>query len=60
MKVRTITLGLPGQPDGKTLEWAGKCLGRAVAAFEAAGYTVQTRRIALEHWDAGLGKVLSK
>jgi uncharacterized protein len=57
MRIRTITLGLPGKPDQQSIRQAGELLGRAVQHFEALGYTVQTRRIALEHWDARLGRL---
>src|SRR5690349_16345698 len=60
MKIRTITLGLPGKPDSTGLKRAGEQLGRAVLHFESAGYTVQTRRVALEHWDGGVGKLATR
>jgi uncharacterized protein (UPF0210 family) len=57
MRIRTITLGLPGKPDRESIRWAGEQLARAVRHFESLGYTVQTRRAALEHWDTGPGRL---
>lgn len=57
MRIRTITLGIAGTPDQKSIRQAGERLARAVQHFESLGYTVQTRRMALEHWDTGLGRL---
>jgi uncharacterized protein len=48
MKIRSITYFCnPGWPlEKKKIEAAGKFLGRAKAAYEAAGYEVQTTRLA--------------
>jgi len=57
MKIRTITLGIPGNPTINGIRWAGEQLERATDYFSSLGYSVQTRRIALRHWDSGLGLV---
>ncbi|MDZ4784235.1 MAG: DUF711 family protein [Planctomycetia bacterium] len=56
MKIRTITLFLHRKFDAAALAWAGTVLAQACARFVDAGYEVQTRRIALAHWDVGLGR----
>lgn len=55
MKIRTITLGFSDIPTPQILNWAGQRLERAYDHFVSNGYTVQTRRIALSHWNQGLG-----
>ena len=55
MKIRTITLGISDLPTPTLIRWASQQLARAQAHFSSEGYTVQTRRLALNHWDAGLG-----
>ncbi len=57
MKIRTITLFLHRSLDAAALRWTGQTLSRAAERFADAGYEVQTRRIALAHWDVGLGRV---
>jgi uncharacterized protein (UPF0210 family) len=37
------------------MAWAGQQLDRVVGQFEANGYQVQTRRVALGRWDIGFG-----
>lgn len=55
MKIRTVTLGISEIPTPETIKWAGLQLDRAVDYFSSQGYLVQTCRIALNHWDAGIG-----
>src|SRR5689334_12735016 len=49
VKIRSATLGIPlGWPPAiGAIEQAGRGLAAAVADFEAAGWTVQTTRLAL-------------
>ncbi len=56
MKIRTVTLFLHRTLDATALAWAGGILAKACARFVDADYEVQTRRIALAHWDVGLGR----
>jgi uncharacterized protein (UPF0210 family) len=56
MKIRTITLFLHRKIDAAALRSAGEALARGAARFADAGYEVQTKRIALAHWDVGLGR----
>lgn len=56
MKIRTITLFLHRAIDAAALQFAGTTLTRAKDRFVDAGYEVQTTRIALAHWDFGLGR----
>lgn len=60
MKIRTITLGFSEMPTSKILIWAGQQLEQAYQYFVSKGYIVQTRRIALSHWDQGLGRLDQK
>lgn len=60
MKIRTITLFLHRALDASALAWAGRTLNAAAARFTDHGYEVQTRRIALAHWDIGLGRLSVK
>jgi len=46
-------MGLPGLPREDLADWAGDRLRKACAAFIDLGYDVQSRRIALDHWDQG-------
>lgn len=55
MKIRTITLGFSEIPTPQILHQAGRQLERAFDHFVSNGYSVQTRRIALGHWNRGLG-----
>src|ERR1044072_9197533 len=55
MKIRTITLGIPGNPTPEIVSWASHQLVSIADFFISRKYTVQTRRIALGHWDTGLG-----
>jgi uncharacterized protein len=55
MKIRTITLGLPGIPTPDIIKWAGNQLECASDFFISEKYSVQTRRISLSHWNSGLG-----
>jgi uncharacterized protein (UPF0210 family) len=57
MKIRTITVGLPGLPTPEAVCEAGKKLGQLAEHFQSKGYVVQSRRIAFEHWDNGLGNL---
>ena len=52
-RIRTITMGLPGPPREDQISWAGEKLKSARDAFTQLGYEVQSRRIALDHWDLG-------
>jgi uncharacterized protein (UPF0210 family) len=56
MKIRTITLFLHRKLDAAAMRFAGEALARGAARFVDAGYEVQTKRIALAHWDVGLGR----
>ncbi len=55
MKIRTITLGFSDIPTPRIVARAGQQLEWAYDHFVSNGYTVQTRRIALSHWNQGLG-----
>jgi uncharacterized protein (UPF0210 family) len=55
MKIRTITLGISEIPTSELIRWAGRQLERAVDHFSSQGYSVQTRRLALNRWDVGIG-----
>jgi len=57
MKIRTITIGIPGRPSVASIMRAGAQLRQAQENFESAGFEVQTRRTAFSHWDAELGKL---
>jgi uncharacterized protein (UPF0210 family) len=46
-------MGLPGPPKDDLIAWAGNRLRHARDAFTHLGYEVQSRRIALDHWDLG-------
>lgn len=52
-RIRTITMGLPGPAREDRVAWAGEKLKKACNAFIDLGYEVQSRRIALDHWDLG-------
>ena len=58
MKIRSITYFCnPGWPlDEKVLRQAGEFLSKAKAAYEAAGYAVQTKRLATIPFPKLLGK----
>jgi uncharacterized protein (UPF0210 family) len=56
VKIRTVTLFLHRKLDAAALAWAGGILAKACARFVDRGYEVQTKRIALAHWDVGLGR----
>lgn len=60
MKIRTITLFLDRPIDAAAMRFAGEKLALAKARFVDAGYEVQTSRIALAHWDVGLGRLSVK
>lgn len=55
MKIRTITLGISGIPTAEKIRWAGGQLERATNHFSSQGHVVQSRRLALAHWDVGIG-----
>src|SRR5262245_2404480 len=57
MNVRSLTLGVPftWPPPAATVEAAGRGLAAARAAFTAAGWTVQTTRLALPPFPGVLG-----
>jgi uncharacterized protein len=52
-RIRTITMGLPGLPRTELIAWAGEKLKYARDALIELGFEVQSRRIALDHWDLG-------
>ncbi|HZS00751.1 MAG TPA: DUF711 family protein [Chloroflexota bacterium] len=57
MKIRSATLGIPlaWPPEAAMVERAGRGLAGAMARFGAAGWTVQTTRLALPPFPAVLG-----
>lgn len=55
MNIRTITIGLSTLPGPAELVAVGQQLNAAERHFSAQGLHVQTRRIALPHWESGLG-----
>ena len=57
MKIRSATLGIPlgWPPAADAVDRAGRGLGAATARFAAAGWTVQTTRLALPPFPAVLG-----
>jgi uncharacterized protein len=50
-----MSIGLPGRPNVEAVSRAGMVLDRAAGEFERCGYTLQSRRIAFDHWDLGFG-----
>jgi uncharacterized protein (UPF0210 family) len=52
-RIRTITMGLPGLARPDLVAWAGAKLKYVRDAFIELGFEVQSRRIALDHWDLG-------
>jgi uncharacterized protein (UPF0210 family) len=57
VKVRTITLFLDRGLDAGAVRWAGQVLARGAKRLQEEGFEVQGRRIALAHWDRGLGRL---
>ncbi len=57
MKVRTLSIGIPGWPTPQHIKNAASQFKRAVDHFNASGLEVQSCRLALDHWDhSELGK----
>jgi uncharacterized protein len=57
MKIRTVTLFLHRPLDAAAMRFAGEKLAFAGDRLTDAGYEVQTRRVALAHWDVGFGRL---
>ena len=53
-------MGLSGPPRPELIAWAGDKLRTARDAFIDFGYEVQSRRIALDHWDLGTTRLSSQ
>ena len=57
VKVRTLSIGIPGWPTSQDIQNAAGQFQRAVDHFNASGLEVQSCRLALEHWDrSAIGK----
>src|SRR5262249_9998779 len=48
---------LDREPDAGAIGWAGRLLARGTDRLSAEGFEVQSRRVALAHWDLGLGRL---
>jgi len=57
MQIRAVTLGLSVLPTARRIFEAGKQLKALVAWFNARGFVVQSRRLALPSWDRGTATV---
>jgi len=53
-------MGLPGPPTEDLIAWAGTKLKKVRDAFMELGYEVQSRRVALDHWDLGTTRLSIK
>ena len=51
MKVRTLSISIPGWPTSQDIQNAASQFKLAVDHFNASGLDVQSCRLALDHWD---------
>ncbi len=60
MKVRTLSISIPGWPTSQDIKKVASQFQRAVDHFNAFGLEVQSCRLALDHWDhSAIGKAPS-
>jgi uncharacterized protein (UPF0210 family) len=57
MRVRAITLGLPGHPATESAKSGAATLAKISEHFDQAGISVQSRRLCFSRWDRGFSSL---